>query len=251
MAIKSTLDEIRARFDQEVERFSNLQTGQTATMDAALCMELIAQAAVRTTPQATSLLDIGCGAGNYTLKLLSKMAALDCTLIDLSEPMLRRAVERIRPCTTGRVRTLQQDMLSAPLGENEFDIAMAASTLHHLRDESEWAGMFSRIFRALRPGGSFWIFDLISHEGPIESLMRDRYGEYLSELKGGGAEGDRYRDTVFAYIEKEDTPRPLLWQIDQLVAAGFTHVDILHKNACFAAFGGVKGGACQPIGGQS
>ena len=240
MAIKSTLDEIRARFDQEVERFSNLQTGQTATMDAALCMELVTQAAARTTPQARSVLDIGCGAGNYTLKLLEKLAALDCTLIDLSEPMLRRAAERISPRTTGRVRTMQQDMLSAPLAENEFDIALAASTLHHLRDDAEWADLFSRIFRALRPGGSFWIFDLISHEGPIESLMRERYGEYLSQAKGGGAEGQRYRDTVFAYIEKEDTPRPLLWQIARLSDAGFSRVDILHKNACFAAFGGVK-----------
>ena len=238
--MKSTRDEIRARFDQEVERFSNLQTGQTATMDAALCMELVTQAAARTTPQARSVLDIGCGAGNYTLKLLEKLAALDCTLIDLSEPMLRRAAERISPRTTGRVRTMQQDMLSAPLAENEFDIALAASTLHHLRNDAEWADLFSRIFRALRPGGSFWIFDLISHEGPIESLMRERYGEYLSQAKGGGAEGQRYRDTVFAYIEKEDTPRPLLWQIARLSDAGFSRVDILHKNACFAAFGGVK-----------
>lgn len=240
--MKSTLDEIRARFDQDVERFSNLETGQTATMDGVLCMGLIAQAAARTTPQATSMLDIGCGAGNYTLKLLEKMAALDCTLIDLSEPMLRRAVERISPRTTGRVRTIQQDMLSAPLAENEFDIVLAASTLHHLRDTSEWTDMFSRVFRALRPGGCFWIFDLISHDGPTESLMRERYGEYLAQLKGDGLEGQRYRDTVFAYIEKEDTPRPLLWQIDQLRAAGFTGMDILHKNACFAAFGGVKGG---------
>ncbi len=70
--------------------------------------------------------------------------------------------------------------------------------------------------------------------------MRERYGEYLSQAKGGGAEGQRYRDTVFAYIEKEDTPRPLLWQIARLSDAGFSRVDILHKNACFAAFGGVK-----------
>jgi len=36
-------DEIRARFDKDVERFSNLETGQSATIDAPLAMELIAQ----------------------------------------------------------------------------------------------------------------------------------------------------------------------------------------------------------------
>jgi tRNA (cmo5U34)-methyltransferase len=31
---KSSLDEIKARFDNDVERFSNLDTGQTATINA-------------------------------------------------------------------------------------------------------------------------------------------------------------------------------------------------------------------------
>jgi tRNA (cmo5U34)-methyltransferase len=37
---KSSTDEIKARFDNDVERFSNLDTGQTATIDAPLAMEL-------------------------------------------------------------------------------------------------------------------------------------------------------------------------------------------------------------------
>jgi tRNA (cmo5U34)-methyltransferase len=41
--MKSTVGEIRGRFDHEIERFSNLETGQSATMDAALVLELIAQ----------------------------------------------------------------------------------------------------------------------------------------------------------------------------------------------------------------
>src|SRR5262249_21381639 len=92
---KSTPDEIRARFDNEVERFSNLETGQTATIDAPLSLELIARAAAGVTPQAASLLDIGCGAGNYTLKLLQHLPLRSVTLIDLSRNMLDRAVTRI------------------------------------------------------------------------------------------------------------------------------------------------------------
>ena len=46
---KSSLEEIEQRFDNEVERFSNLETGQSAIIDAPLAMELIAQAAVRST----------------------------------------------------------------------------------------------------------------------------------------------------------------------------------------------------------
>jgi tRNA (cmo5U34)-methyltransferase len=45
----------------------------------------------------------------------------------------------------------------------------------------------------------------------------------------------------FAYVEKEDTPRPLLFQLDLLRQVGFGQVEVLHKRVCFAAFGAVKG----------
>ncbi len=62
---KSTVEEIRQRFDSEVERFSNLETGQSATIDSPLAMSLIAEIAAAVTAHATSVLDVGCGAGNY------------------------------------------------------------------------------------------------------------------------------------------------------------------------------------------
>ena len=89
--MKSTVEQIRARFDNDVERFSNLETGQSATIDAPLVLELISQAAAATNPGARDLLDIGCGAGNYSLKLLQTLPDLNVTLIDLSRPMLERA----------------------------------------------------------------------------------------------------------------------------------------------------------------
>jgi SAM-dependent methyltransferase len=77
--MKSTVEEIRQRFDGDVERFSNLETGQSATVDAPLAMALVAKAAALCTPQARSVLDVGCGAGNYTLKLLELLPNLDVT----------------------------------------------------------------------------------------------------------------------------------------------------------------------------
>ncbi len=67
---KSSIEEIKMRFDNDVARFSNLETGQSATVDAPLAMELIAQAAVKSTGNIRRVLDIGCGAGNNTIKLL-------------------------------------------------------------------------------------------------------------------------------------------------------------------------------------
>src|SRR5262245_49121418 len=109
-AEKSTVDQIRQRFDNDVERFSNLEPGKSATIDAPLALHLIASAASAVTPKAKSVLDVGCGASNYTLKLLERLPNLDATLVDLSLPMLERAVQRITPQTSGKITTIQNDI---------------------------------------------------------------------------------------------------------------------------------------------
>jgi tRNA (cmo5U34)-methyltransferase len=235
-ANKSTVTQIRQRFDNDVERFSNLETGQTSTVDAPLTLELITSAAAVTSPNASHFLDVGCGAGNYSLKLLEKLPHRDVTLIDLSQPMLDRARERVQAVTNGRIHTHQADIRKLELGESQFDIIMAAAVLHHLREEAEWTAVFQKFYRALKPGGSIWISDLVTHTAEaIEQMMVERYGRYLTELKD-----EAYRDHVFTYIAAEDTPRPLLLQIDLLRQVGFTQAEILHKNSVFAAFGAMK-----------
>ncbi len=232
MPPKSTVEEIRQRFDNDVDRFSNLETGQTATVDAALALDLITESAAVVTPHAKSMLDIGCGAGNFSLKLRQRLPEIEVTLIDLSQPMLDRASERLKVGVTA----LQVDIREYDLPAESLDIVLAAAVLHHLRTEAEWISVFTKIHKALRPGGSFWIFDMVEHElESVHQIMWRRYGEYLSAFKG-----DEYRDHVFAYIDKEDTPRSLIFQLDILRQAGFSRLEVLHKNSCFAAFGAVK-----------
>jgi tRNA (cmo5U34)-methyltransferase len=233
---KSSPEEIRERFDQDVDRFSNLATGQAATVDATLAMELITEAAVAASSPVRTVLDIGCGAGNNTLKLLQCVPEFDCDLVDLSQNMIDRAQERVASLNKGRTRIYQGDIRSLDLAENSYDVILAAAVLHHLRDDDDWKQVFNKLYRLLAPGGSVWITDLVSHESSeIHAMMRDRYGEYLV-----GIGGEEYRDLVFEYIEQEDSPRAVMYQLELLREVGFTQVELLHKNSCFAAFGAIK-----------
>jgi tRNA (cmo5U34)-methyltransferase len=234
--MKSTVQQIRERFDQDVERFAKLETGQSATMDAPLVLDLIAGTVAALYPQARAMLDVGCGAGNYSLKVLQRLPDLDVTLIDLSRPMLERARERVSQATRGSVAAVQGDIREIQLTNGKFDIILAAAVLHHLRADREWESVFAKLHAGLRPGGSLWIADLIQHDQPaIQALMWQRYGDYLTQFKD-----EAYRDHVFAYVEREDTPRSLLFQIDLLRKVGFRHIEVLHKHCCFAAFGAIK-----------
>jgi tRNA (cmo5U34)-methyltransferase len=233
---KSTTTEIRERFDNDVERFSDLDTGQLSTIDAKISLELITEAAKRITPSAENLLDIGCGAGNYTLMMLSKLPNLNCTLVDLSKPMLDRARERVAKETNRNVETLQGDIREVELKESNFDIVLAGAVLHHLRDDQDWERIFKKMFGLLKPGGCLMISDLITQDiAPLSDYTWERYGVYLEAL--GGSE---YRAKVLDYIAKDDSPRSMNYQLDLMKKVGFRSVEILHKNMCFGAFGGIK-----------
>ncbi len=233
---KSTIEEIRERFDKDVERFSNLDTGQVSTIDAKISLELITEAASRIVPMAENLLDIGCGAGNFTLKMLSKKKNLQCTLVDLSRPMLDKAIERVSAEASGKVEAIQGDIREIELPENHFDIILAGAVLHHLRDESDWEYVFDKLFKILRPGGCLMISDLITQDTKLlNDYIWEKYGDYLENH--GGKE---YRDKVLEYVGKEDSPRSLNYQFELMKKTGFRFAEILHKNICFAAYCGIK-----------
>lgn len=233
---KSTIEEIRERFDNDVDRFSNLDTGQISTIDADISLELITGAAKKIKPHALNILDIGCGAGNYTLKMLAKLPNLNCTLIDLSKPMLDRAFQRVSKETTNKVEILQGDIRAIELPENHFDIILAGAVLHHLRDEKDWEFVFNKLYNALNKGGCLMISDIITQDTELlNDFFWGRYGDYLEKL--GGVE---YRKKVLNYVAKEDSPRSLNFQLDLMKRVGFRYTEILHKNVCFAAYGGIK-----------
>jgi tRNA (cmo5U34)-methyltransferase len=232
---KSTVDEIRKRFDGDVERFSNLDTGQVSTVDAKLSLELITDVSNKIVPNAENLLDIGCGAGNYTLSMLSKNKHLHCTLVDLSKPMLDRAYERVSQ-KTEKIQVIQGDIRQVKLKENFFDIILAGTVLHHLRDEADWESVFFKLYKLLKQNGCLMISDMVTHDNElIARHMWERYGGYLEGL--GGKE---YRQKVMAYVEKEDSPRSIGYQTELMRKAGFKSVEILHKNLCFGTFCGIK-----------
>jgi len=231
---KSSLREIEERFDNDVERFANLETGQQTTLDAKFNLELITAGIARRYPDLKTVLDIGCGAGNYDVRLLQRInAPLELTLVDLSQPMLDKAKERIAAIRDSEVILVKGDFRAAPLKQQHYEVIIATAVLHHLRDDDDWREAFKKLHSLLKPGGSLWVFDMVEHADPKmqDFIYREKYGEYLTALKD-----EAYRDHVFAYIEKEDSPTSLMYQCELLKQVGFSSVDILHKKLNFASF---------------
>jgi len=233
---KMTVEEIRDKFDSKVDYYSNAEAGQENMPDAGKVLTMMMDAISHLNPAPKTACDIGCGAGNFSVRLSRQIPGITVDLIDLSMPMLERATQRIS-AEGGRVRSIQQgDIREITLEKEAYDIVLSGAALHHLRPDREWEQVFQSIYQSLKPGGSFWYWDLIDHDHPvIRESQYQIWGEHLTAYRG-----EEYRDSIFKECAREDTPRSLPFITSTLTKVGFFQWDILHKSSVFAAVMGVK-----------
>jgi len=94
-----------------------------------------------------SVLDVGCGTGNYALELAA--CGLAVTGVDISPAMLVRAREKAR--TRGLVVSFHPaDARELPFADNAFDAVVSVTALDFL---PEPALALAEAYRVLQPGG--------------------------------------------------------------------------------------------------
>lgn len=113
------------------------------------------------------LLDAGCGTGNYSEALISRVARIEA--VDVNAGMLEKARAKLRAeASAGRVGFHQVPIDVLPLEDQSVNGIMVNQVLHHLGDEADagWPavrGAATELARVLRPGGAL-IINICSHE---------------------------------------------------------------------------------------
>lgn len=98
-----------------------------------------------------SVLDVGCGVGNYHQLLKGRIGKL--TGIDVSEGCVREA-----KTANPDVHYDTYDGASLPYPANTFDVAFTICVMHHV-PPAHWDRFVSEIYRVLKPGGMAIVFE--------------------------------------------------------------------------------------------
>jgi predicted O-methyltransferase YrrM len=180
------------RFADRMEEF--LRTGKALDIhDAGLtsaewrryqhAMRSLSAAAAREVGQrmrlkrgAKRMLDVGGSHGFYSVALCRKHPDLNATVLDLPA-----AIEHAAPILGmeqmgDRVRHVAGDALTADLGEAVYDLVFISNLMHHFTDAQN-RNLTLRAVRALTPGGSLVIQELIRPESPATG---DQVGHALN-----------------------------------------------------------------------
>ena len=114
-----------------------------------------------------TLLDAGCGTGNYSAALVERMARV--VAVDVNPSMLEAARRKLAVwIERNRVEVHECAIDALPLGQQSVDAVIINQVLHHVADAPHegWPAIrriVSEVARVLRPGGVF-VINACSHE---------------------------------------------------------------------------------------
>jgi tRNA (cmo5U34)-methyltransferase len=187
------------------------------------------------------ILDLGCGDGLMVQELLKVDDSIEATLVDGSREMLNAAMQRL--ARFERMHCISasfQDLLVQDLLKGTFCFIVSSLAIHHLVMEQKTA-LFKYIYRHLDPGGLFLNIDVVlSPTDDLEDCYLTLWQEWIDAHAADSQKASllpvpqQYKDN------SDNTPDPLIPQLQVLERIGFKNVDCHYKYGIFAMFGGTR-----------
>lgn len=107
-----------------------------------------------------TVLDVACGPGPLLMELAKIYPDTRFIGVDLSQTMLRHIETESKRLGLKNTTVLCEDARALPsLGENEIDLVISTSALHHLPDEMVVRQVFKRMKQLIKEDGGFYLFD--------------------------------------------------------------------------------------------
>jgi ubiquinone/menaquinone biosynthesis C-methylase UbiE len=130
--------------------------------------------------KAETLLDLGCGTGNYLAPVAQKMKRVHG--LDYNAGMLEQCAAKVERLGMKHVELQQGSILERlAFDDNSFDAVMINQVLHHVDTPGDFAGSAMAVteaFRVLKPGGLLWI----SYSDPQQTLQGYWYNKLIPRV---------------------------------------------------------------------
>jgi tRNA (cmo5U34)-methyltransferase len=193
-----------------------------------LLYDTAASAVALSVPAAPRILDLGAGTGLLSAVILDRIPDAEMVLVDRSEGMLQRAIDRFELVTN--VTTVVSDLMD-PLPVGPFDAVVSALAIHHLPDHDK-RRLFGRVRQVLGTGGLFVnVEQVLAPTERIEAMYDYQHERHVLISRTPADEWTAGRERM-----KHDICTDVDSQVGWLREAGFGSVDCLAKDWRFATY---------------
>lgn len=125
-------------------------------------------------PDAFVALDLACGPGSLSQRLLDRFSGARCVAVDI-DPVMLALGQGALGARDGRLRWVDADIGSPgwleALGETQVDVALSTTALHWL-PPAQLVGLYRDLGRLVRPGGLFLNGDNMAFGPDLPTFQR-------------------------------------------------------------------------------
>lgn len=222
--VKKHFDEEAAEYD---EKFIKIIPHYLQMTDA------LVEAIPFDAEKSIQVLDLGCGTGNISKKVLERFNNAEICCIDIAENMIEMTKAKLAQYKNITFRN--EDFAKAEFSQ-KFDTVVSSLAVHHLQDNEKEA-FYKKIYGLINDGGCFYNADIVLAE--TEYLQNLNLSRWARHMKKNIPEKEVEEKWIPAHKDG-DMPAKLSDQIMWLKKAGFKNIDIVWKYYNFTVFGGIK-----------
>jgi tRNA (cmo5U34)-methyltransferase len=180
------------------------------------------------------VIDLGCGTGTVSQRVLAAFPNAHVTCLDLAENMVEMSGVKLAgyPHThyiVGDFNTLAFDA--------QYDVAISSLALHHLVTDEDKLGFYCQIYDTLAPGGVFYNADVVlGSSDALQAMYMQKWQAFMLQ----NVSRDEMESTWLPKYHDEDRPAKLIDHLAWLTEVGFADVDVVWKYYNYAVYGGTK-----------
>ena len=170
------------------------------------------------------IVELGCGTGNLTLRLLERYPSARLTIVDASPEMIELARRRAGD-DADRLEPMCASFEEVALEDAAFELVTSTISLHHVAEKGP---LYERVARALAPGGHLIFSDQL--RGGDERLHGINWQHWLAFCRSGDPCTEEEIQDLLEHADAHDHYTPLAEHLRLLDDAGFVDLDCTWRN---------------------
>lgn len=229
--MKNRFEEIKKHFEKEAKIFDKLFYKIIPHYE--FMLDIVTEAVPFNKKSKLKIIDLGCGTGNLSKKVISAYPKSHLTCLDMSENMIKMAKVKFEkfPGTIFWLGDIREFDYS-----KKYDVIISSMVLHHV-EGTEKIKFYRKLHKALKNDGIFLNIDIfITKDKNLQKLYTDKW---ISFMLKSGLSLNKVKEMLLRH-KKEDRPVFIEKELENLHKAGFKNPDIIFKNFNFAVYGARK-----------
>jgi len=226
------VDRIKRHFEEEAREYDSIILNLIPHYPQML--EALVSAIPFDASKPIRVIDLGCGTGTISQRVLAAFPNARVACLDLAENMVEMA--KVKLAQHPHVRYLAGDFNTFAF-DAQVDVAVSSLALHHLTTDADKRGFYRQIYDALAPGGVFYNADVVlGSSDALQAVYMQKWQIFMLQ----NVSRDEMEHTWLPKYHDEDRPAKLTDHLAWLAEIGFTDVDVVWKYYNYAVYGGTR-----------